>query len=380
MRKAQLLESVGGGLMESGFRRVRPNVQLDNTRIQAMQECMALLRNDAGHDHTTYAYLLREAMTTDTFPLAFADSLARELRARYGVARPGMMQIARRGIVPDFRDKKSFRVDGLTGRLQQVAEKGEYLASELSEDRTTYAVSKYGRQCDFSWEAYINDDLGIFSDIAQRLADACTNTLEYYITSLLWAAAGPIDASFAIATATTPLTIAALETGVEAMNAQVLATDTGNVPILARPKYLIVGPALEYTARQILSSTIKQWTYGGDDEAAAVPYPTTNVIASDGLQLIVNPWIPIVDTTSGGTTWALTTAPSDLPLVEIGFLRGHEEPEIHMKASNMQQVGGGAVSPFEGDFETDNIFYRVRYVFGGTVVEDVAGYASTGAG
>ncbi len=162
MRSAQLLESVGGGITESGFRHVRPNMQLDAARMQRMIEVMSLLHNDQHYDHITYAFRLREVMTTDSFPLAFADSLARELRARYGVARPGMMQIARRGIVPDFRAKKSFRIDGLTGRLQKVEEKGEYLAGELTEAKTEYSVAKYGRQCDFSWEAYINDDLGIF--------------------------------------------------------------------------------------------------------------------------------------------------------------------------------------------------------------------------
>ena len=323
---------------------------------------------------------IKEAMTTDTFPLTFADSLYREMRARYAVADPGMMRICRRSIVPDFRQNKTFRYDGLTGRLQKVLEKGEYLAGEMTEDRDTYYVYKWGRQCDFSFEAFVNDDLGIFSDIAGRLVDAVTNTLNYYITALYSAAAGPIDAAFAIATSTNPLTIANLETAVEAMNSQTLATDTGNVPLMVKPKYLVVGPGLEFTARQILTSTQKMWLMTGDADVDPAPYPTTNVISTQGLEIIVNPWEPIVNTTSGTTSWYLFSDPSTIAFAEMGFLRGHEQPEIHLKASNLQAVGGGAVSPFMGDFETDNIFYRVRSVFGGTASEDVAGYASTGAG
>ena len=35
-----------------------------------------------------------------------------------------------------------------------------------------------------------------------------------------------------------------------------------------------------------------------------------------------------------------------------------------MKASDKVTVGGGAINPMSGDFATDNVFYRVRHVFG----------------
>ena len=334
-----------------------------------------ILENRDHFDTFKYGVQLREAMTTDTFPLTFADSLAREMRARYAVANPGMMRIARPGTVPDFRTKKSFRYDGLTGRLQVVPEKGEYLASELTEARKTYTVAKYGRQCDFSWESFINDDLGIFSEIAQRLVDATINTREYFITSLFADASGPTDAAFSIPTATGALTIANLEVGVAAMNEQTLTTDTGVVPLLARPQFLVVPERLRFTAKRILNSTLLI-----GQGADAVPIGATNVIASEGLELIVNPWLPLIDTTSGNTAWYLFSGPRDLAFMEIGRLRGHEEPEIHLKASNMQRVGGGLDTPLMCDFVTDNIFYRARFILGGVVTETVAGYASTGAG
>jgi len=36
-------------------------------------------------------------------------------------------------------------------------------------------------------------------------------------------------------------------------------------------------------------------------------------------------------------------------------------------------------SPMDGDFATDNIFYKVRYVFGGCTLSGRAGWASDGA-
>jgi len=53
-------------------------------------------------------------------------------------------------------------------------------------------------------------------------------------------------------------------------------------------------------------------------------------------------------------------------------------PELYMKSSDQVVVGGGLSNPMGGDFATDNIFYKVRHVFGGVVLSSRAGYASSG--
>lgn len=141
-------------------------------------------------------------------------------------------------------------------------------------------------------------------------------------------------------------------------------------------KYLVVPPALEMTARQILTSTHKSWHYGGDDEAfASSPMPTTNVVSQMGLTLIIDPWLPIVDTTNGDTAWYLFSDPGDIAAIEAAHLTGHERPEICMKSSDKVSVGGGELGPMTGDFATDNVFYRVRIVFGVCKLDWRATYA-----
>jgi hypothetical protein len=49
-----------------------------------------------------------------------------------------------------------------------------------------------------------------------------------------------------------------------------------------------------------------------------------------------------------------------------------------MKDSNKVTVTGQHFSPFTGDFETDNILYRIRLVFGGAQGDPRFAYASTG--
>jgi hypothetical protein len=172
-----------------------------------------------------------------------------------------------------------------------------------------------------------------------------------------------------------PLTIQNLEDTVEAMQGP-LFVDVNGEPIQNRPKFLVVGPALEFTARQILTSAMKMWTYGGDDEAAAVPYPMSNVISQYGLVLVIDPYIPILDASYPGS-WYLFSDPKDIAALECDFLVGHERPEICMKASDKVSVGGGEIGPMTGDFATDNVFYRVREVFGCNKLVTTGGWRAT---
>ena len=102
--------------------------------------------------------------------------------------------------------------------------------------------------------------------------------------------------------------------------------------------------------------------------------PTTNVVANYGLELVIDPYTTILDAAAGNPLtsvggWYLFANPNELAVLECAHLRGHERPEIAMKASDKVTIGGGAINPLSGDFATDNVFYRVRDVFGGTTLD-----------
>lgn len=349
---------------------------------EKLLEVVNLLRNKDNMAPHKREYLMKEAMTTTDFPYLFGEILDRQVLQGFKETPQVMARVCRPGRVRDFRTVHRYEISDGDDRLEEVAEKGEYLASDRQEARYTYALKKYGRQFDISWETIINDDLGALRDTPMRFAKAARRAEEYFITSLFWNADGPLDAYFnaadgGAAVAANPLTIANLETAVEAMAAY---TDQGSSPILNKPKYLVIPPALEFTARQILTSANKQWLWPESDESGPFAYPTSNVIAQYGLEILINPWIPIIATTGtiGATTWALFSDPNDIAAAEFGLLRGHESPELFMKASDQTRVGGGLASPMDGDFATDNIFYKVRHCFGGVVLSGRAGYASDG--
>src|SRR4030042_577067 len=287
-----------------------------------IKECVDLLTNARGLPRHRHEFMLREALTTSDFPYLFGDVLDRQVLASYKAVDPVWKAFVRMGTVPRIYPQIGGYRFGITGGdqyLAEVAEKGEYLASERSEARYACYVKKYGRQFDISWEAMINDDLGALNDTPERFARAAVRTEHRLVTGVyvadlvaaanLYAAAKPHGGAL-------PLTIATLENTCEAMAA---FTDANGEPIMNRAKYLVVGPGLEFTARQILTSATQMWV--NDAVAAAVPMATANVISQYGLQLVIDPYIPVF-APNALLSWFLFADPKDIAAMECDYLTG----------------------------------------------------------
>lgn len=328
--------------------------------------------------------VLREAMTTDDFPYLFGDILDRQLLASYREYPVVWQNYAHRATVRDFRTVKRFSVYGADQALSQVTdENGEYPVADMGENSPySYAVKKYGRKVPFSWETIINDDLGAFADLPERLGRAARRTEEKFATELYVDANGP-HASFYtsgnsnIVTGNPTLSISALQTAMTVLSAQ---TDEDGEPIYIEAVELVVPPALEVVARNILNAIQLDVDPNPSAGTSKQVIRTLNWM-KNRVRLSVNPYIPIVASSANGdTSWFLFASPgSGRPALELGFLRGHEEPEIFMKSPNATRVGGGA-DDFAGDFDTDSIMYKVRHVLGGTRMDPKMTVASNGSG
>jgi len=358
---------------------------------QRLKETIDLLSNAKHLAPHRHEFMMREALTTSDFPLLFGDVLDRQVLASYKAVDPVWKAFVRMGTVPRIYPQIGgyrFAITGGDQYLAEVAEKGEYLASGRTEAQFAMYVKKYGRQFDISWEALINDDLGALKDTPQRFAMAAVRT-EHRLVTNTYCADALVDSTHALGflydsalvdainLGALPLNIANLENTCEAMAA---FTDVNGEPIMNRAKYLVVGPALEFQARQILTSANKMWVVGaaGTMPAGATNYPMTNVIAQYGLQLVIDPYLPIY-LPNAVHSWFLFADPKDIAAMEADYLVGHERPEICMKASDKVNIGGGEISPMTGDFATDNVFYRVKDVFGCNKLEWRATYGQLSA-
>jgi hypothetical protein len=325
------------------------------------------------------AYLLREALTTSDFPLLFGDIIDRQVLANYEAWPTSYQNYCKMATVADFREVKRFEIFGGESTLAPVNQQAEYPESKLTEAVHKYSVAKYGRRIPFAWETMINDDLQALQDVPQRFGRAAKRTEEKLATTLFVDVNGP-DASFFssgnanIVTGSPALSVAALQTAMQVLAAQ---KDEEGEPIVVTSARLVVPPALEITALNVLNA-LQIWfnDAGGtsDERLIAVNWMKGRV------QLDVNPYIPIVASSShGNSSWFIFANPDvGKPALEFGHLRGHETPELYMKSPNAIRIGAGLVPPMEGDFDTDSIQYKVRHTIGGGQMNPKMAVASHG--
>lgn len=324
-------------------------------------------------------YHLKEALSTDDFPLLFGDIIDRQMLASYREAPSTFERWAKvNPNIRDFRNVKRFALDGGDGQLSEVPQLTEYPEAEVSESKFEYSVKKYGRRISFSWESQINEDIEFLREIPIILGRAARRTEARHASGLRLDANGPHASLYTvgngnIVTGNPVLSVEALGTALAQLRTQ---TDAEGEPIVFEEAVLVVPPALEIAANRIVETTEYRVVSGGN----------TQIIRGTGLggqiTVAVDYYQPLVaSVANGATTWAVFASPTQgRPAVEIGFLRGHREPETRIKEANSRRVGGGQINPLDGDFDTDAVAYRVRHVLGGGQIDPKATVASNGSG
>ena len=330
---------------------------------------------------------IEEAMTTSDFPLLTGDVLDRMLLARYREFPAGWRNYCKVSTLRDFRTARRIAGDGLEGQWGDIPESEEITYGSLSETGYTYSPKKYGKAAKISFEALINDDLDNFSSIPDRLGRGGARTVAKFVTGLYVDSNGP-HASFytsgnknqvitanGAASNNPVLSVAGLQS---AWNVLRMMLDSDSEPIMVEAVYLVVPPALEVTARNILNA-VQVWstTVGG---ASNQEIHYDNWIGSMLKGPIIDPYINIVATTNGNTSWFLFADPGvGRPALEVGFLSGFSEPQLYQKLANTIRVGGG-IDQMAGDFASMSQEYKGVLAFGGTRLDGRATVASNGSG
>lgn len=342
-------------------------------------EALALYKSVLSGNREAGFRFIKEMNTSD-FSFVFGDIIDRQMLAAYVQQPVQWTAIAKSGTVSDFRDVKRFTLDGGEAVLAEVGMESEYPAASLTDAFYKYAVRKFGRRIGLAWETLVNDDLDMFRDLPQRLGNAARRSEEKFATDLYTGASGPDATFFATGNANktnVQLTVAGLQEAFRMLNEQ---KDTDGAPIYIEAATLVVPPSLEVQAMNILNATEITAASGGGSGIQNDQLRVANWMRNK-VNPIVNPWLPIIDQSTGSTAWYLFANPtSGRPAMEIGRLRGHEAPELFQKTPNATRVSGGNVDATEGDFETDSIEWKVRHVMGGTLMDPKSALASTGTG
>lgn len=312
-----------------------------------------------------FAKRARETMSTSDFTM-FADVTDRGVIAGYTDAtipttfeqlgyRRDTVDLARADGTGRGRD---YRINA-TKLVPRVAEGADYDVHDVSDEYFSFTTYKYGWIDDITWEAYLADnrDLGIITSEPMTWGRSARYTQEY-----LWTAAWAANATYLNSDngnkGTAALTIEALEAAIAALVTQ--SDPSSNVAAYAGPIFLVVPPQLAATARSIVNST--EIVLGGTAGAVTIR-PSQNPV-NNLATVVVNHFLPSLDTNTGDTGWYLFTAPRIRPAVRYGFLRGFEEPEVFIRDSDARALMGGTQDPFAGTFERDAIRRKLRFTFG----------------
>ena len=280
----------------------------------------------------------------------------------------------------DFRPSRLYDINAAR-IIPRVAEKAEYLPIDPELADYEFQVYKYGCQWDLSWEAWLTDqrDLSLLADYPASWGLSARYTREYLFTQAY--AANATLFTVGQGNLISDVLTASGEGLAKAITAIRNFTDpSGNVTVYTGPLLLVVPPALEWTANRLVKSATTQ----GMSLTNLVAGGDTNVADNNPMfgaaTVVVNPFLPVLDTTNGDTAWYLFCAPQLRPAVRYGYLRGYENPEIWVKDSDARAMMNSSDDPFAGSFATDDIAFKLRFTFGTGLVDWRGALMSDGTG
>lgn len=290
----------------------------------------------------------RGALSTGDFPIILGNTINRTLRKAYDMQTRTFMPFCNAGTMADFRPTTRAQLSGLVGGFDAIPEGGEYKMANFIEGKEVYQLIKYGKMINFTWEMMINDDLGAFTRAPRAIADKAAQKQSDLVYNVLLGNPNMGDgvALFAsghgnLAAAGTAITSAAMSAARQAMRQQKgLEGDYINVA----PKYLVVGPAKETEAQQLINATI-----------VATKTTDTNVFRAS-VEIIVEPRIT-------DNRWFLIGDPASVDTIEYSFLEGEQE------LFTDQRVG----------FDVDGLQVKARMVFATKAIDWRAMYENPGA-
>jgi phage major head subunit gpT-like protein len=296
-----------------------------NTLVEV---CAAALRMDGVEPPRGRDAMIRAAFSTASLPVALGMGLEKIALAGFTKAPATWRSIARRAPLSSFREHGVARLAAET-LLERIGADGELKHGELSEESSTIKLDTYGKIFTLTRQSIINDDLQLFSDLPRQLGAAASRAIDDALITLILANPGGFfsvgNGNF-ITGPQTALSIDGLTTAVTTLRTQ---TDKFGKPLNIQPRFLLVPPELEATARAVLNSTEV-----GRSDAGPIGNPMHGVA-----ELVVEPRLSSpAFTGSSAMAWYLLTSPSEGAAL-VGLLNGRESPTVESREPGVNILG-----------------------------------------
>lgn len=354
---------------------------------------------------------LREVMSVTDYQALFVDVIDRIYYGYYNAYPIVNLPLVRQHDLRDFRTVSRFLLDGLVTPFTSEDAAGpaaqQALTGPVPQDGATFPTTNtapiqyqptlYQARASVNWRAMVNDDLGIFRDIANRLAIVANRGISQFITKFFFSATGLnttlfkqgytnlITTANGAASNNPPLSQQGLQDAWKVLAA--MLDSSGNPILTSGTPYLVYGPSLKATAENLLSSSRAFISVeGGTANAQGFPSQFVEAAnwAAQNMKPILDPYMPLVMTGAGNvkyTAWAIVMDPAsqERPAVEVGFLNGFKTPQLFRRAPNTMRMGGG-IDETMGNFDSLDNDTKIVSVFGGAIIDGRSCVGSTGAG
>lgn len=236
--------------------------------------------------------------------------------------------------VVDFKAISSYSLSG-DMQYQMVPPGGELKHGTLGQTSYTNSASTFGVVFGIDRRDLVNDDLGAFTRLASRMGRGAGLKLNnlFWTTLLNDSTFFPTDKSnsnYDDGATDSVLTLAGLDNAYTIFTTQ---TDPDGHILGAKPQILLVPSALFATAKNLMSGMITAAAQSTATVTTAnVWQGMFNVVQSAYLQ----------DSSilgSSSTAWYLLASPQDIPVIEVCFLNGRQEPTVEMGSLDFDRLG-----------------------------------------
>lgn len=288
--------------------------------------------------------VMRESVSSSTWADALGDSITRRMQAVYTglTSLDSWKKVATWGPVNDFRTQERVRIGGY-GNLPAVAQGAPYAAlTSPGDDKATYAVSKRGGTEDVTLEAMRNDDVQALRRIPVELALAAKNTLYEFVFDFFRTNPTVYDTVALFHATHGNLFTAALSAAEFATHRLAMLKQTRS----GSGKRLATGPASVLVPFELQETAYNLFVRNQNLDKTFVQ--------------TINPEVIPVDYWTDASDWCTVADPMVLPVLEIGFLDGREDPELFVQ--DTPNVGSM--------FSNDKLTYKIRHIYGGAVLVD----------
>lgn len=297
---------------------------------------------------------LAEAAGVDDFANILGSQMNRSLVSAYQAVNMPWRAYTKQSDVSDFRNNDRIMGSEAEDLLPLgPGGVGPYQDSKLSEQKYSIRASTKGRAFSISRQALINDDLNYLKDQPTRFGRSAARTLTKEVVQTVLEGNLPAYDGTALfhtshgnllTSGTSVLTAANINLAMIAIRRSLFEGQYTGL----QPRYLLVPPELEATARTIMNS---EW----------IPQPGTgigNINPFQGvLEIIVDQWL------TSTTAWYVLADPAYAPAIDVAFLQGNQTPDLLVQMPEYRRVAGGGEDMYmHGEF--DELRYAVRHDWG----------------